>query len=144
MTDDIKTISYRVVDEAFNKGNVAALDEMYTTDHIRHSPPYPDLVGLDALKEYVTTIHTTYPDFHIEIEELLILGDVGAARWSWTGTQTGKSEAMNLEATGKKVKVTGSSWVHYIDGKVSEEWIFQDFYGMMQQLGVISALGEPA
>jgi len=144
MTEDLQSKTYDVIEEVYNKKNLDALDTLYSTDLIRHHPPFPDLVGLDALKEYVKSVFETYPDFHIEIDEMVICDDVGAARFSWTATNLGRSESFNLEATGKKVKVFANSFCHFVDGKVAEEWISTDFYGLMQQLGVIAAIGEPA
>ena len=144
MTEDLKSKTYEVIEEVYNKKNLDALDMFYSTDLIRHHPPLQDLVGLDALKEYVKSVFTTYPDLHVEIDEMVTCDEVSATRFTLTATHLGRSESFNLEATGKKVMFTGSSFFHIVDGKITEEWLSQDFYSLMQQLGVIAAIGEPA
>jgi len=54
--------------------------------------------------------------------------------WEMTGTNTG--EFAGSPATGKKVKITGLSRIHFNgDGKVDEENVFYNELDLMKQLG---------
>lgn len=53
MFADRKANILRVVDEGWNQGKLDALDEINAPGYIRHRAPFADIVGLDALKEYV-------------------------------------------------------------------------------------------
>jgi hypothetical protein len=44
---------WRPTDEAWNKGNLDALDEVYSPNLVYHQPPFPDFVGLAAYKKYI-------------------------------------------------------------------------------------------
>ena len=91
MPENMKAKFRRVVDEAWNKGNLDSLDELHSTDYVEHRPPFPDVVGLDAFKQTVAGAKLTCPDFHITIDELILEGDKLAVRFSWTGTHSGQS-----------------------------------------------------
>ena len=90
MSKDIKAKFRRIVDEAWNKGNLDSLDELHSASYVEHRPPLPDVTGLDAFKQMVAGAHQTFPDFHITIDELILEGDKLAVRFSWTGTKIGK------------------------------------------------------
>ena len=52
------------------------------------------------------------------------------------GTHTGVSLIIpSIPPTGKQVKITGCYILHLANGKVVEEWIFEDMLGLQQQLG---------
>ena len=62
MSDELKTKIKRAWEEAFNQGKMEGLDELVAPNWVRHKPPFPDIVGLDALKKYITDCRTSYPD----------------------------------------------------------------------------------
>jgi len=136
MSEDIKTKFHRVVDEAWNKGNLDALDELHSVDYIEHHSPFPDVEGLDAFKQMVAGAHKTYPDFHITIHELILEGDKLASRWSWTGTHLGQTRQLAISPTGKLITLTGSHILHIEGDKLIEGWQFADDLGLLQQFGL--------
>ena len=81
---------------------------------------------------------SAFPDLKIDVQSLLAEGDRVAARWSWSGTQTGElAGEQPLPPTGKTVDVNMFS-IHRVAGdRVAESWVAFDAMGMLQQLGVI-------
>ena len=136
MSEDMKTKFLRVVNEAWNNGNLDALDELHAADYTEHHAPFPDVKGLDAFKQMVAGARTTYPDFHITIHELIQEGDRLAARWSWTGTHLGQTRQLAIPPTGKQITLTGSQILHIEDNKLIEGWQFADDLGLLQQFGL--------
>jgi len=63
MSEDIKNKFLRVVDEAWNKGNLDALDELHSARYTEHHAPFPDVEGLDAFKQVVAGARTTILTF---------------------------------------------------------------------------------
>ena len=63
-----------------------------------------------------------------------------AVAWTISGTHTG--EFMGIPPTNKKVYVEGITIHHLVDGKIMDSYISWDVFGMMQQLGVVPALGQ--
>lgn len=137
MSEDLKTKFLRVVNEAWNKGNLDVLDELHSAAYIEHHAPFPDVVGLDAFKQIVAGTRETYPDFRLTIHELIHEGDKLAARWTWTGTHLGQTPQLAIPPTGKFLTVPGSHIFHIEEGKLVEGWQFADALGLLRQLGVI-------
>jgi len=140
MSTDLKVNIMRAVDEVWNNGNLETIVELFADDFIRHIPPFSDVIGLDAFKQYITEIHIAFPDIDLKIDEFIIEGQVSAVRWTWTGTHSASSPRMPIPPTGKFVTVLGASIIRGREGKAVEEWAFADNLGLMQQLGVVPAL----
>jgi predicted ester cyclase len=61
-------------------------------------------------------------------------------RWSATGTHV--EVLAGITPTGKRVTVSGI-WLHRVDGgQIVESWNTWDSLGLLQQLGVVPALGQ--
>ena len=138
MKEELKARFLRVVDDAWNKGNLEALDELHADGYVEHMIPLaPDVVGLDAFRQLVAHTRTAYPDFHITIHELIADDDRMAARWTWTGTHFAQTPIHALPPTGKQVTINGFHFFHTQQDKLIEGWQFADGLGMLQQLGIV-------
>ncbi len=60
-------------------------------------------------------------------------------RYTFRGTHKGQWRGM--PATGKQVVLTGITISHMVEGKVVEDWHNADALGLLQQLGVVPAMG---
>jgi steroid delta-isomerase-like uncharacterized protein len=129
----------RGVFEAWERGDLDALDELVATDAVDHDPynPHRD-EGLDGLKKLIEMYRQAFPDVSFTIEEQVAEGDLVATRWSASGTHQG--ELMGAPATGRSTNITGIAIDRIRDGKVVESWGNWDTMGMFQQLGMA---GEP-
>ncbi len=121
--------------EAINQNNLDALDEIVASDITDHDPAPGQAPGLEGVKQYFSSLHAAFPDFHMEVEDMIAEGDKVVARISWSGTHQG--EFMGIAPTGNRVEVSGIDIVRITDGKVVERWGNFDDLGMMQQLGVM-------
>ena len=140
-TEELKAAFRRVYDEAWHKGNMDVIDELHAVDYVRHQTAYPDVEGLEAYKQYVADVRTSYPDVQITIDEIIAEGNTTAARWTFRGTQTGQSPTTGAPPTGKQVTFTGCLMTHWVEGKIVEEWPNVDWLSLLQQLGVVPPLG---
>ncbi len=129
----------RLIDEAWNKGNLKVLDELLTPDHVNHDPMYPTR-GVQELKDNIGKYRSAFPDLRCEIDELLSVGDKVVARWHFTGTH--KNQFEGIPATGRRVSGTGISIQRFAGDKVQETYVNFDALGMMQQLGVVTLPGK--
>jgi steroid delta-isomerase-like uncharacterized protein len=137
-TEQNKANSRRVFDEVLNKGNLAVVDELFNADNVVHTPTGP-VYGVEGYKQFVNMYLSAYPDLQFTIEDLLAEGDKVVARWTGTGTHQGS--LMGIPPTGKRVTVTGMNINRFENGKFLEVWLEFDGLGMLQQLGVIPAMG---
>jgi steroid delta-isomerase-like uncharacterized protein len=138
--EENKAIVRHHFEEMWNQGNLTVVDETYTTDPIIHVPPSPDILGTEALKQFVTMYRTAFPDFHVIVEDEIAEGDMVVIRWTASGTH--KGEFMDIPPTGKQIKITGISLGCIASGKLVETWTNFDALGMLQQLGVIPPMGQ--
>ena len=112
--------------EAWNTGNVDALDAIVDVGVQRHASPTTGsgATSLDELKQVITFTRALFPDFHVSLDEEIYVAGKSATRYTITGTHTGSTE--ELPATGQAVSVSGSSIMHYAEGKLTEEWAYFD------------------
>jgi len=113
-------------DEAWNKGNTDVLDGHIALDFIRHSPPYPDIVGLDALKQLIKGTPNVFFSFNATIDEIICTSDRSITRFTIRAIPQGQN---------KEVTMTGSMVDHWKDGKTVERWTQMDYLGFMQRQG---------
>ncbi len=121
--------------EAWNTGNLDLLDPILAADFKRITPSTaPTSVNSpEEMKQIVTMLRTGYPDLNVRIDEVIYTPGKSAARWTFTGTNTGDLE--DQPATGKAVEFSGISISHYENGKVTREWLQYDNLDFWQQLG---------
>lgn len=66
--------------------------------------------------------------------------DKVVVRWTSRGTHQG--ELYGIPATGKQFTNSGMTIYRLANAKITELWFIGDNMGLMQQLGVVPALGE--
>jgi steroid delta-isomerase-like uncharacterized protein len=135
--EENKAIFRRIVEEGFNKGNLAIVDELVATNHVNHTD---NVHGPEEYKQFITMYRTAFPDLHMTIEDQIAEGDKVVNRWTSRGTH--KGDLMGIPPTGKQTTVTGMYVARIIGGKIVEEWGNFDALGMMQQLGVVPPPGQ--
>ena len=140
--EENKALYRRYVEEVWNKGNLAILDELLAPGFVRHTANNPEGVrGPQAFREYVGLFRAAFPDFVAPAEDLFAEGDRVAYRWVFRGTHRG--ELLGIRPTNKYVTVPGIVVARIDKGKIAEEWESYDTLGFMQQLGVIPTSAQP-
>ncbi len=129
----------RVFEEVWNQGKVALIDELFAPNFLYHAPEDPDVRTLEDYKRYITEHHSTFPDLHFTIEDIIAEGEQVVVRYTVHGTNTGDFvlPEMRIPATGKQGTVMGIYIARMASGKVVEVWEQMDTLGMFQQLGLI-------
>jgi steroid delta-isomerase-like uncharacterized protein len=138
MSEENKALCRRLVEEGWNKHNLALLDELYA-DCVYYNPATGEIKG-EALKQFLASMLAAFPDIRFTIEDLVAEGDKVVTRWSCTGTHRG--EFMGLAPTGKQVPVSGMNISRIVEGKVVEERVELDTLRFFQQLGAIPPLAK--
>jgi steroid delta-isomerase-like uncharacterized protein len=133
--EDNKAVVRRILDEFWNAGNIALADELYAPGFVNHDPNAPDFKDREGIKQVNTAYHSAFPDFHVELEQLIGEGDFVVKQWTTQGTQQG--ELMGIPPTGKRISLTGMTIYRVADGQVQECWWSYDMLGLLRQLGVI-------
>ncbi len=138
-TEDNMAIGRRLIEEVWNQGKVALIDELLASNFILQDPDRPDVRSREDYKRWVTETRSAFPDFRITIEGIFAQGEEVADRWTMHGTNTGDlvTPMMRIPATGKQITVMGLSIVRFAGGKIVEHWHLADYLGLFQQLGLI-------
>jgi steroid delta-isomerase-like uncharacterized protein len=126
--------------EAVNQKNLAVFDELLTPDVVFHSAS-TTMQGLEAYKQFLSMLFTAFPDLQFTIEDMIAEGDTVVVRYTTRGTHQGAFRG--IAPTGKQVSGTGMFIDRIVNGKAVEQWFNGDDLGLLQQLGVIPAPGQP-
>ncbi len=138
--EENKALVRRWIEEGWDQGNVAIIDELAAPDFVDHhlAPGLPP--NADGHKAWIQVARAGFPDLQLTIEDMIAEGDKVVARMTVTGTQTG--EFMGLPPSGKPVSVTAIGISRIADGKSVEYWEDFDALGLMQQIGAIPPPGQ--
>jgi predicted ester cyclase len=128
----------RLVEEACNGGNLAALDAALP-------PPSPiDPAAADGraglpLRDYLAAFRDAVPDARWTIVEQIAQGTTVVTRLAVQGTFSGP--LVGLAPPGRPATVTGVAISRFAQGRLVELWLQADLLGLLVQLGVLPPLG---
>ena len=134
MSEANKAIYCRAWQELMNQRNLTIVDELFAPNYVRHDPHFP-LRGREALKGFVTAMHTGFSALRFTIDDLIVEGNTIVKRFTLTCTHTGAFSGM--PASGKRLTLTGLTLSRMAHGQILEEWESTDWLGWQQQLGII-------
>jgi len=126
-----EAIYRRLIEEGFNQGNLAVVDELMAPDAREHQRGSRD--GVEGAKATINYLRSVFPDFKITIDEVVVSGDKVWARQKGGGTNLGSFAGH--PPTGIKAFIDVIDVVRIEDGKIVEHWGVPDQLGMMLQLG---------
>jgi steroid delta-isomerase-like uncharacterized protein len=139
--EDNKAMVSRIADDIWNRGDLAAVDEVMAANAKYYGPHMPNGVGdRESWRRAISTYREAFPDSHVTFEELITSGDTIVGRWTATGTHRGRLPG--VAATGKRIAIGGITIYRFADDKIVEAWEQLDLLGMWQQLGVFAAPGH--
>jgi steroid delta-isomerase-like uncharacterized protein len=140
MPEDMQRI-VDLVAELWNTGDSEIANQLYD-DRSERRAPNGTARGAQGIANYVTEVHSAFPDFKLEITDTLSQGNQVAVHWRATGTQ--KGEFLGIPPTGQQVEVYGISLERIENGRVLEELVYFDQLSLMQQLGVAPGMQAEA
>ena len=126
--------------EAIDTKNVDIVDEFVAPNFVAHSPFPGTSPDRDGAKQAFNIFLTATPDGYHTVDDLIAEGDKVLARITGYGTHTG--ELLGIPPTGKQIMATGIAIWRIADGKIVEHWSEVDTLGLLQQLGVVPAMGQ--
>lgn len=132
--DSNKAVVRRMFEEAWNRGDLAVVDELLAPDAVDHHDR--DVPSFAAhMKGEIVTYRRAFPDLRFTIEDMLGEGDKVAVRLTMTGTH---EAALNgIPATGRQIEIEHIHISRIVDGKGVDHWAAMDTLGLLQQLGAI-------
>lgn len=143
--EENKAIVERYIRSAWNERDFSVAEEVVDENVVFHDqvrdgdlPP-----GREGMRVAMDRFNTGFPDFMMDIHEMVAEGDIVVIRWSAVGTHAG--DVNGFPATGRVVTLYAISMVRLKDGHIVEGWQETDRLGMGQQLGMVpkSAMPRP-
>jgi steroid delta-isomerase-like uncharacterized protein len=119
-------------EEAWGKGNLAAVAEFMATDYVAHHVPSGLPPGAEGLKQLIAAYRRAFPDLKSNLNDIFGQGDRVAFRWSVSGTHLG--DWFGVSATGDHVATTGITIFRIDGGKVVEGWTSIDLNPSEEEL----------
>lgn len=114
---------------------MGAVNDIIAADIDARLPGVPKIQDREGYKEAVQDYRSGFPDFTVEIVDLISTDDTVVAEYSVHGTHEG--EAMGIAPTGNEVEMSGIVIFRLEDGKIVEERNQGDVLGLLQQLGAV-------
>jgi steroid delta-isomerase-like uncharacterized protein len=141
--DANKELVRRLYEEAFNAGDLDLVDELVAPDVVTHNPIILDApTGPDSIRGGLEMLRKAFPDFHVEVEDLVAEGDRVAALLTMSGTNEG--DYRRGGATGKRGTMRAFFIWRVADGRLAESWGLADRFGFLQELGIVPSDDELA
>ncbi|HZG63598.1 MAG TPA: ester cyclase [Rubrobacteraceae bacterium] len=109
--------------EAINEGNLDVVDTLFT----------PELA--EPMKRSFIAFRSAFPDWRMEIAEMVAEGNMVVGRLRCSGTNQG--EFKGVPPTGKRMEVDEVYFLRVENGKFVDFWGLEDDLARMRQLGLI-------
>lgn len=137
-----KALVRRFLEQVWNQGNLAALDELFAAECVGHDPSrLKPVSGRESLRQFIARYQSACPDLRHTSEAQLAEGELVARRWTLHGTHQG--QFVGVPPTGKRITVAGINIERIANGKIAESWTSWDTLGLLRQLGAIPTPGRP-
>ena len=122
MSEDNKAMVHRMV-EAINANDMDVMDDLFVPKLARPT------------KRSFTAFRAAFPDWRMEIAELVAEGNTVVGRFRCSGTNQG--EFKGEPPTGRRMEVDEVYFLRVEDGKFVYFWGLEDDLARMRQLGLI-------
>jgi steroid delta-isomerase-like uncharacterized protein len=137
-----KALVREFFEEAWSKGNLAAVDAFMAADYVEHPRPSTLPPGAEGLKQLIAAYRTAFPDLKATLDDIFAEGDRVAFRWNVSGTHLG--EWLGIPPTDNHVAATGITVFRLSGEKVVESWTSIDLSPAEEELQWLNEGGEGA
>ena len=121
------------IEDGFSKGDTTVFEKYASIDFVEHqygfNPP-----NAEGVKNAINSLHYSFPDFSLIIEDMITYEDKVWGRM--TGRGTHKKQFGPLPPTNKKFEITVIDIMRFKEGKLIEHWGVPDRLALMEQLGM--------
>jgi predicted SnoaL-like aldol condensation-catalyzing enzyme len=111
---------HRYYTDVWQHGNVAALDDLLTTDYIDHDPHAGFGAGRAAAKAMAAHITSAMTGIRLEIHHLIVDGDLAAAHWTMTWQPAAGPHQSQTAAT--RCQLRGHDFFRLRGNRICEVW----------------------
>lgn len=132
-----ETIAREFIQNVINEGRLDEIGNYVSSDSVHHEldsvPEYGR--GPDGLAQFIDLYRWAFPDLHISVDDVVANGDQVITRWRLQGTH--QNALMGVEASGRKVDVSGVRIDRIRGGKIAESWMHWEAMQLLEQIGAL-------
>jgi predicted SnoaL-like aldol condensation-catalyzing enzyme len=130
--EENKAVMQRIWKELINEGKTGKMNELIATDYAFHAPGGYEKRGIEGLSEFIGWLHTSFPEIHFRVDDVIAEGDKVVSFYSVKGTHK----------SNKPVNSQGVIISRFASGKEVEAWDIYDRFTLASQLapGLAKAL----
>jgi predicted ester cyclase len=132
MSEDIKQVARRVLEEIFPADDEAALAEVISDDFVNHEAPPGTPPGTAGVTHFMHLLAKAFSEQRWTIHRALAEGDTVVLHCTHSGRHTG--EFLGLPATGRRFAYKQVRIIRVVGGKGVEHWAVRDDAALMRQL----------
>ena len=136
-----KRLYMRLASEVLNGKNLDVVDELLHKDFVEHVAEEQRKTGVEGFKAARRRRNAVFPDWRVDVHDLIAEGDKVVVRATGQGTHQG--EFMGIAPTRRRISVTWIAIYRVKDGKLAEHWQNIDELGLLKQLGASISLPRP-
>ena len=122
---------------AFGRRDRNAQDDWYSDDASGRIYGVIGPAGKAEMRSFFNALFDAFPDFEMQILDLVVEDERAAVRWHATGTFSGTASFQGLLATGKPVDLEGCDMVWVRDGKIARIEAYYDTASLARQIGAM-------
>ena len=122
----------RELQQGVNTHDTARLMRLYTDDAVAKSPMFPMIAGRAAIEKSWETLFFLFPDWSVEVSEVLVDGE----RIAFLGraSATDRNGWFGQPATGERIEYRAAVILDIVDGKIVRDERIYDLAGVLQRL----------
>ena len=146
MTEQTQNTPLRVAEVLFTALKRHDFDTAWNNQH-------PDIVddfvaigeyrGRDAVRGFFEELFAAFPDFDVDVVDMVSDGEVVVVQWHATGTFSGAS-FQGVHATGRRVEQRGCDVMRFEGGKLRHNTIYYDGLAFARHMGLLPRAGSAA
>jgi steroid delta-isomerase-like uncharacterized protein len=137
VTVDRVSVARAYVDEVFNGRDAERAREFFTPDVVWHGGALGTVSGVDTIVPVLGGFIGALTEIQSEVQDVIGSDDLVALRLLVTATHT--RNLLGVPATGRRVKWDAVDIYRVTDdGKISEQWAFEDMAAILSQVGAVS------
>jgi steroid delta-isomerase-like uncharacterized protein len=106
--------------EVWNQRREATVNELLAPDAAGHLEGGLEVRGAAEFHPVRAALLGAFPDFEVQIDQIISDGDDVVVRWSAKGTHLG--ESLGIPASNRPAGFRGMTWLKFRDGKIVEGW----------------------
>jgi len=122
----------RELEQAVNAHDTARLLRLYADDAVSKSPAFPEIAGRPAIAESWDTLFSLFPDWAVEVKDVLVDGD----RIAFMGSASAidRNGWFGQPPTGERIEYRAIIVLSVAQGKIVRDERIYDFAGVLQRL----------